>query len=158
MIEDVRQLLFHEAHLLDTGLYQEWLKLLAPDLRYWAPVRAVVARSDEGETEASRLPLFDETKASLGLRISRLETGLAWVDLPHTRTRRFISNITAEAGAGDLIRVRSNFLLFRSRSFAEDWFVVGCREDRWLRSASWLLKERKIILDHCTVENMPLFL
>jgi 3-phenylpropionate/cinnamic acid dioxygenase small subunit len=158
MIDGVEQLLYHEAYLLDSGLFRDWLGLMAPDLRYWAPVRAEVHRIQEKENEASRLPLFDETKASLSLRISRLDTGLAWVEIPHTRTRRFISNITAESEENGLVRVRSNFMLFRSRSFSEEWIVVGCREDKWSRLDGWLLKERKIILDHCTVENMPLFL
>jgi 3-phenylpropionate/cinnamic acid dioxygenase small subunit len=159
MIEEVEQLLYHEAHLLDSGLFHDWLKLMAPDLRYWAPVRAEVLRAKEREDEASRLPLFDETKASLGIRVSRLDTGLAWAEIPHTRTRRFISNITAAAETTDaLVRVRSSFMLFSSRSFTEERMVVGCREDKWSRSDGWLLKERKITLDHCTVGNLPLFL
>jgi 3-phenylpropionate/cinnamic acid dioxygenase small subunit len=158
MIDDVDQLLYHEAHLLDSGRLHDWLALLAPDLRYWAPVRAEVPRSRESESESSRLPLFDETKASLALRVSRLDTGLAWVDIPPTRMRRFITNIVAERGAGGLVHVRSNIMLFRSRSFAEEWLLVGCREDKWSGPSGWLLRERKITIDHCTVENMPLFL
>jgi len=158
MIGGVEQLLYHEAHLLDSGMFEDWLNLLAPDLRYWAPVRAEVARKLEREDEPNRLPLFDETKASLGLRIRRLDTGLAWVAIPPTRTRRFISNITVQTAGDGLVHVRSNFMLFRSRSFGEEWIVVGCREDKWSRSDNWLLRERKIILDHCTVENMPEFL
>ena len=158
MIADVEQLLYREAHLLDSGLFDEWLELMALDVRYWAPVRAMVAGKEEAESESSRLPLFDESKASLRLRVSRLQTGLAWVETPPTRARRFVSNITAESGPNELIRVRSNFIVFRSRSFSEEWFVVGCREDRWTRSDKWLLRERKILLDHCTVENMSLFL
>lgn len=158
MTGDVEQLLYHEAHLLDSGLYHDWLALLAPDLRYWAPVRANVARSRELEDESNRLPLFDETRESLSLRVSRLDTGLAWIDIPHTRTRRFISNITAQPEANNLVCVRSNFMLFRSRSFKEEWLVVGCRDDKWSRADGWLLRERKIVLDHCTVENLPLFL
>lgn len=158
MSAEFEQLLYGEAQLLDSGLYRDWLALMAPDLRYWAPVRANVGRASEQRSEASRLPLFDETRGSLELRISRLETGLAWVDTPPTRTRRFITNITADAGCDGDVRVRSNFLLFRSRSFTEDWFVVGCRDDLWRRAqAGWLLKERKITFDHCTVENLPLF-
>lgn len=158
MIGDVDRLLYHEAHLLDSGLFHEWLELMAPDVRYWAPVRAEVARKQERDEEADRLPLFDETRASLGLRIRRLDTGLAWAEIPHTRTRRFVSNIAAENGADGLVHVRSNFMLFKSRGFVDQAIVVGCREDRWLRSDKWLLKERRILLDHCTVENMSLFL
>jgi 3-phenylpropionate/cinnamic acid dioxygenase small subunit len=158
MTSDVEQLLYREAHLLDSGEFREWLELLAPDLRYWAPVRAEVHRKKEREDEASRLPLFDETKASLALRISRLETGLAWVENPATRTRRFVTNIFVEKEANGLLHVRSNLLLFRSRSFVDETILVGCREDNWSRADRWLLKERKILIDHCTVENMSLLL
>lgn len=158
MTSEVEQLLYREAYLLDSGEFQEWLELLAPDLRYWAPVRAEVNRKQETEGEASRLPLFDETKASLALRISRLETGLAWVENPATRTRRFVTNIFVEKEANGLLHVRSNLLLFRSRSFVDETILVGCREDNWSRADRWLLKERKILIDHCTVENISLLL
>jgi 3-phenylpropionate/cinnamic acid dioxygenase small subunit len=158
MTRDVDQLLYHEAYLLDSGLLHEWLDLLAPDLRYWAPVRAEILRKQEREAEASRLPLFDETKASLALRISRLDTGLAWVENPPTRTRRFVSNIVAEQDGNGLVKTRSNFILFRSRSYGDETIMVGCREDKWSRSATWLLRERKVLIDHCTVENMSLLL
>lgn len=158
MTTDVEQLLYREAQLLDSGRFQEWLELLAPDLRYWAPVRAEVHRAQERENEASRLPLFDETKASLALRISRLDTGLAWVENPATRTRRFVTNVVVEEEAGGLVHVRSNLMLFRSRSFADETILVGCREDNWSRPDRWLLRERKILIDHCTVENMSLLL
>ena len=158
MTSEVEQLLYREAYLLDSGEFQAWLELLAPDLRYWAPVRAEVNRKQETEGEASRLPLFDETKASLALRISRLDTGLAWVENPATRTRRFVTNIFVEKEANGLLHVRSNLLLFRSRSFVDETILVGCREDNWARADRWLLKERKILIDHCTVENMSLLL
>lgn len=158
MIHDIERLLFHEAHLLDSGRYREWLQLLALNLRYWAPVRADVSRAQEKEDEAQRLPLFDENKASLILRVDRLDTELAWTEIPPTRTRRFISNITADTEQDGLVLVRSNFMVFRSRSFREEWLVVGCREDQWSKGEKWLLRERKILVDHCTVENLSLFL
>jgi hypothetical protein len=48
--------------------------------------------------------------------------------------------------------------VFRSRGFTEQWLVVGCREDRWTRSDAWLLRERKITLDHCTIDNLSVLL
>jgi ethylbenzene dioxygenase beta subunit len=157
-LERIDQLLFHEAYLLDTGDWRNWLSLLADDIRYWAPVRAELPQQLEQETERSRLPIFDETKDSLTLRVSRLESGFAWVEIPQTRTRRFIANIADERDAAGLVRVRSNFMLFRSRSFSEEWLVVGCREDTWSDAGGWQLKERKIVLDHCTLENLSVFL
>ena len=158
MTNDVEQLLFREAHLLDTGEFRQWLELLASDLRYWAPVRAEVHRKLESEDEAIRLPLFDETKTSLTLRINRLDTGFAWVENPSTRSRRFVTNIVIVKETGNLVHVRSNLLVFRSRSFADETILVGCREDKWRKSEHWLLQERKILIDHCTVENMSLLL
>ena len=122
MSGDVERVLYREAQLLDAGRFHEWLELLAPDLRYWAPVRADLPRSREQESESKRLPLFDETKASLSLRVDRLDTGLAWVEIPPPRTRRFITNIAAEPAGDGLVRVRSNFMLFRSGGTA----ASGC--------------------------------
>ena len=155
---DVEQLLYQEAHLLDSGQFHAWLELLAPDVRYWAPVRAEVPRGQESEDETGRLLLFDETKASLALRISRLDTGLAWVENPPTRTRRFVTNVVTEKEEHGLVHVRSNLLLFRSRSFVDETILAGCREDKWSRAEKWLLKERKVLIDHGTVENMSLLL
>lgn len=158
MTGDVEQLLYREALLLDSSLFQDWLDLLAPDLRYWAPVRAELPLERERESESNRLPLFDETKTSLVLRIKRLNTGLAWIENPTTRSRRLISNIISEDEGDGVVRVRSNFILWRSRGFSDETMVVGCREDRWSRSDKWLLGERKILIDHCRVENLSLLI
>ena len=90
--------------------------------------------------------LAGSTQASRGLKTRR------------TRTRRFVTNVTAEKEANGLLLVRSNLLLFRSRSFTDETILVGCREDKWSSSDKWLLSERKILIDHCTVENMSLLL
>jgi 3-phenylpropionate/cinnamic acid dioxygenase small subunit len=158
MVGEMEQLLFHEAYLLDSGQFSAWLDLLAPELRYWAPVRAEVDRERERADEGRRLALFDETKASLSLRVSRLATGLAWIENPTSRTRRFISNVMVDAEGDGVVRVRSNFMVFRSRSYVDETILVGCREDRWAGAGQWLLRERKIWIDHSTVENLSLLL
>lgn len=158
MAGDFEALLYQEAHLLDSGLFLDWLDLLAPNLRYWSPARAEVTREQERNDEAMRLSLFDETKASLTFRIQRLNTGLAWSENPPTRTRRFISNVTVERQADNVVHIQSNFMLFRSRGFASESILVGCREDRWFNAEHWLLQERKIVVDQCTVENMSVLL
>ena len=158
MIAQIEQLLFHEAEWLDAGQFNDWIELLAPDLRYWAPVRSDVARADERESEADRLPLFDETRESLALRVQRLHTGLAWSEIPPTRTRRIVANIRPMSGEDGRLSVKSNFLLFRSRSQRDETVMAGMREDVWSRAGRWLLHERKIVLDHRVVENMSLIL
>lgn len=153
-VDEVSRLLFDEAQLLDSGQFDAWLELLAPDLRYWAPVRLDVSRADEAADEASRLPLFDETRESLELRVKRLATGFAWIESPPSRTRRFVTNVMVDDDKSGRLRVRSNLLVFRSRSPGDETLFSGRREDRWSRQGRWLLHERKIIVDHRTVENM----
>jgi 3-phenylpropionate/cinnamic acid dioxygenase small subunit len=158
MADEIEQLLYHEAYLLDSSQFRAWLELLAPDVRYWAPVRAELQLEQEQSSEPSRLPLFDETRSSLQLRIDRLATGLAWIENPTTRSRRFISNIHSTNDADGLVRVRSYFLLLRSRGFSDETLVMGCREDKWSRGDTWLLRERKILIDHLRVENLSLLI
>jgi 3-phenylpropionate/cinnamic acid dioxygenase small subunit len=155
---DAADLLFHEAELLDEGRFNDWLALLAPDLRYWAPSRADQPRNAEQMGEGDRLPLFDETRESLALRIRRLETGLAWSEVPATRTRRLVGNIRATTDDAGRLHLKSNLLVFRSRSPGNESLLSCGRQDVWSRSATWLLHQRKIIVDHRTVENISLFL
>ena len=143
MAADIEQLLYHEAYLLDCSRFQDWLELLAADLRYWYLFARNCRWNWKRRASRAGLLLFDETKASLSLRIRRLNTGLAWVENPTTRSRRFISNITAENEADGIVRVRSYFLLWRSRGFWDETMLVGCREDRWSRTDKWLLRERR---------------
>jgi 3-phenylpropionate/cinnamic acid dioxygenase small subunit len=158
MIAEVCDLLYHEAELLDAGRFDEWLALLAPDLRYWAPSRADLPRAAEQAGEADRLPLFDESRESLTLRIRRLETGLAWSETPATRTRRLIGNVRCEAGSAERLQVRSNVLIWRSRSPGGESILAGARQDVWSHMPHWQLHERKIVIDHRTVENLSLLL
>lgn len=158
MIDEVCRMLFDEAQLLDSGRFDQWLELLGPDLRYWAPVRADLSRADEAAGEANRLPLFDETRDSLVLRVKRLATGFAWSEIPPTRTRRFVTNVVVDVRADGRLQVRSNLLVFKSRSPGDETLLAGQREDLWSRDGRWLLHERKIVIDQRTVENISLLL
>jgi 3-phenylpropionate/cinnamic acid dioxygenase small subunit len=92
---------------------------------------------------------LDETKETLGQRIARLETGMAWAEDPPSRTRHLLSNI--EVAPGDLaseLKVSANFLVYRSRAETEQDFYVGARQDvlRYVDGA-WKIARRTIILD-----------
>lgn len=162
VVLEVEQFLFREAHLLDERRFDEWLSLLTDDIRYWMPSmsrhygatskafapldRAQPARADfSGDSE---LAILDETKSSLTRRIARLDSGMAWSEEPPSRTVRLISNVLVEEGAAsDGLLVRSNFILYRTRSDREQDFYVGSRQDV-LRPAdgSWKIAYRKILL------------
>jgi 3-phenylpropionate/cinnamic acid dioxygenase small subunit len=48
--QQVEEFLYHEAELLDERRYEDWLALLADDVRYWVPMRRNVkfARAGAG--------------------------------------------------------------------------------------------------------------
>lgn len=159
----VERFLYHEARLLDERRFREWLELWTEDARYWMPVRStripkeskamVIMNPDSyDEQELAKegeLAYFDETRETISLRIQRLETGMAWAEIPPSRTRRIISNIEVEGGGRNgEVAASSNFMVYRNRRETEQDFFVGRREDV-LRNVNgqWKFARRKIILD-----------
>ena len=66
------QFLFHEARLLDTQRYEEWLELFTEDAYYWMPL---TRGQPDGVNHTS---LLYEDKLLLRVRIERLKTGRAF--------------------------------------------------------------------------------
>jgi hypothetical protein len=48
LTHEIADFLYREAELLDERRYDEWLALLADDLRYWMPMRRNVKYGEEG--------------------------------------------------------------------------------------------------------------
>ena len=175
VIREVEQFLYREARLLDERRFHAWLELFTDDVRYWMPGRsnrypkvskAIVILdpdrySEEELTREDELAILDETKETLGRRIARLETGMAWAEDPPSRTRHLLSNIEVEPGdAASELKVYANFLVYRSRSETEQDFYVGGRQDV-LRQVDdvWKIARRKIILDQSVLlaKNVSIF-
>ncbi len=153
----VEQFLYQEARLLDDRKFRHWLDLLTDDVHYWMPTRHNRLREGpdeqwEVEKELDVLGFFDETKASLTLRVERFYSGMAWAEEPPSRTRHFLSNIEViETDKADEVQVYANFLTYRSRLEGlegEEDFFVGRREDL-LRcvDGQWRIARRRIIFD-----------
>ena len=163
VLRNVEQFLYREARLLDERRFDDWLALLANDIRYWMAGRGnryprhskAIAILDPGryvEDEMAGdddLAILDEDKQSLIARVRRLDTGMAWAEDPPSRTRHLISNIELEPlEAPGVLRVYSNFLVYRSRGETEQDFYIGARNDLLRRiDGGWKIAERKITLD-----------
>ena len=172
---DVTRFLYREARLLDERRFREWLALLTDDLRYWMAGRSnpypqvskalVILDSDRySEADVTRddeLAIFDETKATLGQRIARLETGMAWAEDPPSRTRHLLSNIEVEPGdMASEVKVYTNFLVYRNRAEREQDFYIGARQDVLRHvDGAWKIARRKIILDQHVLlaKNVSIF-
>jgi len=152
----IEQFLFYESRLLDDRNYEEWFALLADDLHYFMPtrynrLRREAAKEFSGPEEAA---FFDEDKASIALRIRRLNTGMAWAEDPPSRTRHMVTNVVINPQANGEYEVDCYFLVYRSRLEREVETFVGMRHDVLRRidtSAGFELARRTIILDQAVL-------
>lgn len=159
--EEILELLYHEAELLDGGRLDEWLDLLADDVVYQMPVRLTRERGrpDDSSTE---MQFFWDDRASLELRVRRLKTEYAWAEDPPSRTRHFITNVRIRPGAvPDELEVRSNVLIYRNRGGDADHDLIsGERREVWRRAnGAWRLARRVFLVDQATLatRNLAIF-
>lgn len=155
----VEAFLFHEAELLDSHRYRDWLGLLADDITYTAPVRG--NRRSDGRVDPETMRWFDENRNTLELRVRRFETDVNWAEEPRSRTRRLVGNVRV-ATDGDDVSVRSNLLCHRNRGESERGDLIAAERHDVLRAVDgrWQLATRRIMLDHGTLgtKNLAIFL
>jgi 3-phenylpropionate/cinnamic acid dioxygenase small subunit len=152
----IEEFLYQEAELLDERRYEEWLELLADDVRYWMPMRRNV-RFGELEREFTREGLdinwFDEGKDTLTQRVQQILTGVHWAEEPLSRICHMISNIQLLHVRPSVLEpaevaVKCRFLIYRNRVQTETDILVGKREDVLRRvDGHWKIAQRKVILD-----------
>ena len=174
LIREVEEFLYREARLLDERRFHEWLDLFTDDVRYWMVTRSNLypksskaiailnpGRNFDENADEDGLAILDETKKTLEGRVARLETGMAWAEAPPSRTRHLIANIeVAPGGTPSELKVRSNFIVYRSRSETEQDFYVGTRRDTLRRADGTLrISSRKITLDQnvLVAKNVSIF-
>ena len=156
---EIEQFLYHEAALLDERRFEEWLDLLADDIRYLMPTRTNRDRRSTTTdlTDPEQAAFFDETKSDLRRRVQRLQTGMAWAEEPPSRSRRIVTNVRIQAGDNESEYVaRSNWMLYRTRNERDEQLFVGTREDRLrrvLRGAQWEIFLRTILLDQAVLNS-----
>ena len=75
--DEVEDLLYEEAELLDDRRFHQWLDLFTDDLHYWMPVRENRNSREVAEelSKPGETAFFDDTKETLRMRVARLDTG-----------------------------------------------------------------------------------
>ena len=89
---EIELFLLREAKLLDTGEFEAWLALYAPDGIYWMP-------SQPGQTDAKGVAsIIYEDYAILAIRVRRLLEARALVLTPMPRTTRLRQQYRSDKG------------------------------------------------------------
>lgn len=155
---DIQDFLVQEARLLDERRFEEWLELFTDDVFYWMPERLNPLENSDlaaGVTKPGDLSLFEDTKETLRTRVARLATGMAWAEVPPSRTRHLITNIQVAAGDTESeVKVRSNFMVYKTQlEHSQDTFV-GMRDDILRKvSGQWKIARRTILLDQAVLSS-----
>jgi 3-phenylpropionate/cinnamic acid dioxygenase small subunit len=161
LTQEIAEFLYCEAELLDERRYEEWLALLADDIRYWMPMRRNVKFGEaerEFTREATDIAWFDEGKDTLTRRVRQIQTGIHWAEEPHSRIAHLVSNVQLVEASPSVadpseVAVKCRFLIYRNRVETETDLLVGKREDLLRRPSGskngddWRIARRKIILD-----------
>jgi 3-phenylpropionate/cinnamic acid dioxygenase small subunit len=156
LTQEVTEFLYREAELLDERRYDEWLALLADDLRYWMPMRRNVKYGEEQREftrEGQDIAWFDEGKDTLTRRVKQIQTGIHWAEEPVSRISHLVTNVqiveaTPSVAEAREVTTRCRFLIYRNRVETETDILVGKREDVLRReSEGWRIARRKIVLD-----------
>jgi 3-phenylpropionate/cinnamic acid dioxygenase small subunit len=163
---EIERFLYAEAAMLDRGDIAGWYEVLADDIRYLMPVGSnhlAGAGAPKEFTPEKQAAFFDETKASMRQRVKRLQSGMAWAEMPASRTRHLVTNVLIEPTAVDgEYRVESCFLVYRSRLERQVDLFAGSRDDllrRTVRGVGWEIARRTIHLDQATLlaNNLSIF-
>ena len=141
--QEVEDLLYKEAALLDEWRLEEWQGLLTDDAVYEIPPTDV----PEGDSRNTLFIIADDA-VRIKSRVKQLLGRTAWAENPHSRTRRMISNVRVLGIDGDCILVTANFAVYRMRYESVDTYI-GHYNYKLVRSGNDLrIRERRAVLDN----------
>ena len=90
------QFLYHEARLLDTQRYEDWLALFTDDATYWVPLEQ--NQKDALETSS----IIHDDRTLLELRVKQARHPRAHARQPLARTVHHVGNIQVHEHGSDL--------------------------------------------------------
>src|SRR5215471_8803104 len=142
--QDIEELLYREAHLLDERRFREWLDLFTDDAEYLVPLREHV----QGDVGEAGHPIIRDNKDMLLARVMKDETGFSHVEIPVSMTCHLITNIVVDDAPDGEVQVRSAFMVRQARKLRDEAWWVGRRVDRLRRvGGQWRIAHRCVQLD-----------
>lgn len=124
-------LLAQEARRLDEHRFDAWLELFSDDCLYWVPVKP-----GAGDPRSTISHAFDDRRR-MSDRVFWLNTGLAYSQLPPSRTARCVSNVEVRDLTPTTRLVRSTFTTHEHRTTSPRVFsgwtahVLTKTNDEW---------------------------
>jgi benzoate/toluate 1,2-dioxygenase beta subunit len=142
--DQFRRLIEREARILDQLQFEAWIDLYTGECLYWVP-----STPGGGDPRREIAVSFDDRRR-LEDRIFRLRTGVAWSQMPPSRTTRMVSNVEVfRCGREDQRMVRSNFLISELLP-DEIRTLTGWAGHRFRKvDGVWLISAKQVNLLNC---------
>lgn len=107
--QEVSELIYREATLLDRRQWDDWMDLYTEDAVFWAPTWANEEEViTDPETQLNLIYL--RGRGGLEDRIFRLESRDSYASLPLERTVHLVGNVLIESVEGDMVTAVANCL------------------------------------------------
>ena len=148
--ERIKQLLYHEARLMDEHRYTEWLALWDEKGIYWVP------SGGAGRDPAKEVSIIYDNRAKLNDRIARFESGDVLAQEPRKPMRRLISNIEVESTGDAELTVLSNFILIIAELHEQAVWAGQSIHKLQERGEGFAILFKKVILVNNDIEMPPL--
>jgi 3-phenylpropionate/cinnamic acid dioxygenase small subunit len=103
------QFLYHEARLLDSQRYEEWLALFTDDATYWVPLEQ--GQQDPYETTS----IIHDDRTLLEVRVKQLRHPRAHARQPLARTVHQVGNVVELNRANGELRIGSTLTVVEFR-------------------------------------------
>ena len=137
--------LFHEATLLDTRRFRDWMALFADDGTYWVPA---VPNQESPFNQAS---LFYDDRELMKTRVDRLEHPRIHVQTPPSRTAHLIGNMIVEQAdetKGEYL-VGSTVIMVEYRDEHQRVFAGRQRHRLRREGAGFRIVQKRVDLINC---------
>ena len=108
--QEVSELVYREATLLDRRLWDDWIGLYTEDAVYWVPAwRNEEETTDDPETQLNMIYL--RNRGGLEDRVFRIESRDSYASVPLDRTVHVVGNVLVEKVEGDTVTAWANCIV-----------------------------------------------
>jgi 3-phenylpropionate/cinnamic acid dioxygenase small subunit len=135
----VSAFLYHEADLLDSHRYEEWLALYTDDAIYWIP------QGDETDHTHHVSIAYDDHRR-LHERVLRLASGFAFSQDPPSRTCHVVGNVRVAGELDGELDVRSNLMLAEMRRGSQNVYAGHVTHRLVPTGESFMVREKTVRL------------
>jgi benzoate/toluate 1,2-dioxygenase subunit beta len=147
---EIELFLLREAKLLDTGEFEAWLALYAPQGIYWMP-------SQPGQADAKGVAsIIYEDYAILAIRVRRLLEARALVLTPMPRTTHLVSNIEVTKSAEDEFSAEAAFMCIEYQGDQQRLYSGRHTHQLVRHNGSFRIALKRVELIDCDGKHSPM--